>query len=258
MTIRQIIRDIILDFFGIFSKPKNGIHILNAHRVSLNNPNKEVFQKQLEQLQKYVKFIRFEEAVDLITSKTKVNEPLVAFSFDDGLEECYTHIAPVLENFNTNAAFFINPNFVEANDEYIENFTQNTVKMPDKKPMNWAQINDLKQRGHIIGSHTLDHYNINTNDTTELTHQIVDSKKIIEQKTGIPCPYFAFPFGRLEHVNKLSIDIACEYYPYIFSQSNYKNYFSFAGKVINRRHFEPDWKVNHVKFFLSVNKKYPK
>jgi peptidoglycan/xylan/chitin deacetylase (PgdA/CDA1 family) len=206
-------------------------------------------------LSKYVRFIRFEEAVDLIVRRTKVNEALVAFSFDDGFEECYTHIAPVLEAFEVNAAFFINPNFVDGDEKYIREFTTNTVKTPDKKPMTWVQIKNLQSRGHIIGSHTLDHYNINDDNETVLIHQIVDSKKIIAQYLGVPCLYFAFPFGRLEHANARSIDIATKHYPYVFSQSDYKNYFSFDGKVINRRHFEPDWKASHVKYFLSVHKK---
>jgi peptidoglycan/xylan/chitin deacetylase (PgdA/CDA1 family) len=252
---RTFFRHIILDCLGIFSKPANGIHILNGHRIALHNSHTEIFHRQLQALSNYVRYIRFEEAVDLIVRKTKVNEALVAFSFDDGFEECHTHIAPVLEAFDVNAAFFINPNFVDGDEKYIREFTINTVKTPDKRPMTWEQIKNLQSRGHIIGSHTLDHYNINDDNETALIHQIVDSKKVIEQHTGVPCLYFAFPFGRLEHANVLSIDIATKHYPYVFSQSDYKNYFSFDGRVINRRHFEPNWKVSHVKYFLSVHKK---
>lgn len=253
---RSILRTIALDFLGSFAKPANGIHILNGHRIALSNPHEDIFRQQLVQLQKSVQFVRFEDAVNLIVENTIVDEPLVAFSFDDGFEECYFQIVPVLEQFGVNAAFFINPNYVVGDTDYIQNFTQNVVKTPNKKPMNWEQIVELHKRGHIIGSHTLDHFNINTNDEDELVRQLLDSKMIIEERIGSPCLYFAFPFGRLNHANSLAIDVAKRYYPYVFSQSDYRNYFSFQGKVINRRHFEPDWKMNHVKYFLSAKKKW--
>ena len=253
---RKLLRNTLLDILGLFSTPTNGIHILNGHRISLKNPDKEVFARQLKELSHFVQFIDFDKAVELINSQDKVEKPMVAFSFDDGFEECYTMIAPVLEEFGIKGAFFINPNFVIGDEEYIRNFTQNTVLTPGKRPMDWQQIKELSDRGHIIGAHTLDHYNINSFDITELEHQIGECRTVIEQHTESTCSYFAFPFGRLEHANKSSIDIAEKYYPYLFSQSDYKNYFSFGGRVINRRHFEPDWPVNHVKYFISCKKKY--
>lgn len=256
MNIRSSARKVILDLLGCFSTPSNGVHILNGHRIALLNPEPLIFEKQLRLLSKDVRFIRFEEAVDLIEKKSVVNEPLVAFSFDDGFEEQYSMIAPVLEKYGTNAAFFINPHFAEANEEYIKHFTESTVLTKNKRPMRWNQIIDLEKRGHIIGAHTLDHYMINVNDEKELRHQIGDCKMVLEERLGKPCLYFAFPYGRLEHANPKSIDIAAEYYSYIFSQSDYKRYYSYNGRVINRRHFEPDWNISHVRYFLSSVKKY--
>ena len=255
MIIRKLIRRLVLDLLGAWAKPAPGIHILNGHRIALEKPNPDIFRKQLLKLNKSVRFIRFEEAVKLIATKQIVDEVLVAFSFDDGFEECYTQIAPVLEEFDINAAFFINPNFVTGNAEYIESFTADTVKTPGKKPMNWQQIRELHQRGHIIGAHTLDHININDDNKAELEYQIGECCKVIEDQLGEDCIYFAFPFGRLEHANSMSIDIAANFYPYIFSQSDYKHYFSYNDRVINRRHFEPDWDIKHVLYFLSCNKK---
>ena len=120
--------------------------------------------------------------------------------------------------------------------------------------MTWAQIKDLQDRGFLFGAHTLDHYCINDNNIEELEHQIGDCRKVMEEKLGVPCEYFAFPYGRLEHANPKSIDIACKHYKYVFSQSDYKHFFSYGGKVINRRHFEPFWPVSHVKYFLNKHR----
>lgn len=127
---------------------------------------------------------------------------------------------------------------------------------PDKRPMRWNQICELSKRGHIIGAHTMDHYMVNSDYKQILEYQINTCKGVIENHTDVPCDYFAFPYGKLSQANDLAISIACQKYKYVFSQSDYKHYYSFSGKVINRRHFEPFWPIAHVKYFLSCKKTY--
>ena len=258
MTIRTMLRSCYLSVVGTFKRPSPYVHILNGHMVDWKHDNDsdgEQFGKLLAEMHKYCDFVNFEDAVRMILNGEKVTRPKIAFSFDDGWRDCYTQIAPQLDKYGVNAMFFINPNFADAadnNDEaYIENFTVNTTKSPGKFPMTWNQIKDLQKRGYLFGAHTMDHYCINDDNINELQYQIGDCKKVMEEKLGKPCEYFAFPYGRLEHANSNSIEIACKYYKYVFSQSDHKHFFSFGGKVINRRHFEPFWPVKHVFYFLS-------
>ena len=260
---RSLARSAYLHLLGSFLRPQSYIHILNGHMVDWNHDDDcdgARFAKLLENLHKDCEFVNFEEAVNMVINHTKVNKPTIAFTFDDGWRDCYTQIAPQLEKYGVNAMFFINPNFADAadnNDEaYIENFTVNTTNSPGKHPMTWSQMKELQQRGFLIGAHTMDHYCINDDNMEELEHQIGDCKKVIEEKLRTPCDYFAFPYGRLEHANPKSIEIACKHYKYVFSQSDYKHYYSFEGRVINRRHFEPFWPVSHVKYFLNCKKIY--
>ena len=254
-TLRQFARNRVLHLLGAFSRPANGIHILNGHRT-IDEKEPETFRHMLKVLSRYVTFIKIEDAVRMIMNQEQPSKPFVAFTFDDGFTECYDYFAPALEDYGINALFFINPNYVKGNQEYIDNFNNNIVMTPNKHPLRWEQIKELSERGHIIGAHTMDHYMINTNDEETLKYQICDCKKEIETNIGKTCDYFAFPYGKLTHANKLSIDIACQHYKFVFSQSNYKHYFSFGNRVINRRHFEPFWPLRHVFYFLSCNKSY--
>lgn len=254
-TIRSFLRNNILNLLGSFSTPKAGIHILNAHRIE-KETDPEAFRHLLTELSKYVTFVRVETAVDMIKRHEKPSKPIVAFTFDDGFLECYDYFAPILEEFAVNAMFFVNPNYVEGDDNYIENFNNNIVMTPGKQPMRWNHLKELSERGHIIAAHTMDHFMINCEDEKILKIQIKTCKKVIEDHIGKPCEYFAFPYGRLSQANNLSIDIACDTYPYVFSQSDYKHYFSFGNRVINRRHFEPFWPKKHLFYFLSCNKHY--
>lgn len=253
--LRGFVRQQVLNVLGAWATPVPGIHILNGHRIAHEN-EPHTFKTLLQELSQKVSFIKIEEAVERIMRKEQPHKPLVAFTFDDGFMECYDIFAPLLEEFGTNALFFVNPNYVDGDASYIENFNNHVVLTEGKTPLRWSHLKELAKRGHIIGAHTMDHYMINTNDEQTLRYQIENCKSVIEQQIQQPCNFFAFPYGRLTHANQLSIDIACNTYKHVFSQSNYKHYFSFNGKVINRRHFEPFWPINHITYFISCNKTY--
>ncbi len=261
MSFRSAFRSLFLSIMGSIKRPSPYVHILNGHMVDWyhdDDKDGERFGMQLAELHKYCDFVNIEDAVRMIVNGEKVMRSTVAFTFDDGWRDCYTQIAPQIDKYGVNAMFFINPHFTDAVDRedeaYINDFTVNITKSPGKYPMTWTQILDLQKRGYKFGAHTLDHYCINDDSIDELEHQIGDCRKAIEERLGMPCDYFAFPYGRLEHANPRSIEIACNHYKYVFSQSDHKHFFSYDGKVINRRHFEPFWPVKHVFYFLSCKR----
>ncbi len=255
MKARTAVRAQVLHLLSIGARPAPGIHILNGHRIC-GEAEPDTFRRLLDRLAKQVEFVRAEEAVAMIERHEQPDHPCVAFTFDDGFSECADIFAPILEEHGVNAIFFVNPNYVEGDDAYIRHFNHDTVQTAGKRPMRWDTLKDLSARGHIIGAHTMDHYMIVTDDRETLRHQIVDCRRVIEEHIGKVCDYFAFPYGQLSQASETAIDIAASAYAHVFSQSDYKHYYSFGGKVINRRHFEPFWPVAHVRYFLSCKKTY--
>lgn len=255
IKVRTAIRAQVLNVLSLNAHPAPGIHILNGHRIC-KEAEPDTFRRLLDRLARQVEFIRVEEAVAMIERHEQPDRPYVAFTFDDGFSECADIFAPVLEEYGVNALFFVNPNYVEGDDDYISHFNHDTVQTAGKRPMRWDTLKNLADRGHIIGAHTMDHYMIVTDDCDILRHQIVDCRRVIEEHIGNVCDYFAFPYGRLSQASETAIDIATSTYAHVFSQSDYKHYFSFDGRVINRRHFEPFWPTGHVRYFLSCNKTY--
>ena len=251
--LRKYFRDLLLNILSSNPSPKSGIHILNGHFLSLKDDMQaEIFSDQLRSLwANGLNFLDFDNAVQRIRHRDIPQEQcLVAFTFDDGFEECFSKIRPVLNEFGIKAGFFINPNFIDGDDDYQQNFKTNIVKT-NKPPMSWEQILTLKEEGHIIGAHTMDHTKLDSHDLDVLEYQIGGSKRYLRTKLDSECEYFAFPYGRLKHISEKGIEIAQSHYKYIFSQSNYRSYFSFNGIVINRRHFECDWPYKHVLYFLK-------
>lgn len=220
------------------------------------NPNYEMYCDFLMYLKKNCELIKIEDSVEMITKKIQVNGCFISFTYDDGFEECHSLIAPALEEFNINAAFFIIGKFINGNDSFQEDFANNILEVKHKRPMNWSEIKNLSERGHIVGSHTLGHINMNCQDFDLVNFQLSENKRLIEKYISQPCDYFAFPFGQFSHFNDKTLSIAEKYHKYIFSATDYKHYFSFDGRVINRRHIESDWPKSYINFFLSVKRKY--
>ncbi|MBU8883089.1 polysaccharide deacetylase family protein [Kaistella sp. DKR-2] len=231
---------------------------MNAHYITagvMNSADGVIFERFLKHLQKKSKLITLQEATALVVSKSiPSDESFVAFTFDDGFEECFEVIAPLLEKYHCNAGFFINANYVGSTESYQKQY-HDRLKTFSKKPMIWKQIEDLHNRGHVIGSHTLDHFDLSDLNDEEIFFQLNQNKTVLEQNLNFKCDYFAWPYGQFKNFPSHALSIAKGLHPYIFSGTNYKRYFSMDGEVINRRHIEPFWSERHIDFFLSVNKK---
>ncbi len=257
---RIFLRNLTLDFLGLNVKPSSGIHLLNSHLISMNKDiDSNFFDDQLKKLSKKSTIIPFAEGVEIIKKKKILHHSLIAFSYDDGLAECFTHIAPVIEKYNGYACFFINPNFIYGDTAYVNNFLRDKVHLPAyKEPMSWNQISDLYKRGHIIGAHTMDHIRVSEIYDIDTLHlQIGNCKKELKSAINVDCDFFAFPYGHPDRdFNISSVLVAKSYYNNVFSASNWRKYFSYNEKVLNRRHCEPYWKANHINYFLSKQISY--
>ena len=255
--LRANLRSSVLRSLGTNSKVSPGVHILAGHHMGREAiKDRVVFDRQLRGLAERAKLIDIEDACDLIGRHENVDEPLIAFTFDDGYSEWHSHIAPALEAHGVNAAFFVNPGYVHGDAEYIARFNRDAVHTPGKKPINAAQVKDLADRGFVIGAHTIDHADLTGSNSGFLQHQIADCKGEIQKLSGKECTMFAWTYGKFRHISPTALSIAKETYELVFSSDGYPSLGSNDGRVLNRRHFEPDWPVSHVKYFLRSKRFY--
>src|SRR5690554_5571026 len=163
LIMRSLLRHIYLNFASTIKSVKPGIHIINSHYINSDVLNQkkdyQTFEEYLQYLQGLGRLINVEEATNKIFNKNIPKDELqIAFTFDDGYEECYTVIAPLLEKYGCRGAFFINANYIESSIEYQKSY-HTRVNSKTKLPMTWKQVKQLHSNGHIIGSHNLDHVN---------------------------------------------------------------------------------------------------
>ncbi|WP_299703139.1 polysaccharide deacetylase family protein [uncultured Pontibacter sp.] len=113
-----------------------------------------------------------------LTTGAPLPEKPVMLTFDDTSLGQYTVAAPELEKYGFKGVFFIM-----------------TVSLSRPNYMSKAQVKELSERGHVIGSHTWDHQNVKKYQEQDWVTQIEKPSRQLTEITGKPTEYFAYPFG---------------------------------------------------------------
>ncbi|MPY87940.1 MAG: polysaccharide deacetylase family protein [Luteitalea sp.] len=82
------------------------------------------------------------------------------------------------------------------------------VDLPPKptrefKPLNWAQLREMAAHGIEIASHSCSHARLTLCTAQELEHEMLDSKRRIEEMLDRPVRSFCYPFGKPADVNAI-------------------------------------------------------
>jgi peptidoglycan/xylan/chitin deacetylase (PgdA/CDA1 family) len=111
----------------------------------------------------------------------------VILTFDDGYEDNYTVVFPLLRRYGFTAVFFVVTSAVGTRDHL-------TV----------SQIREMAGAGMEIESHGVHHVDFSVLQPDVARRELVESRKAIEGWTGRPVTFFAYPAGRyneaLEHL----------------------------------------------------------
>ncbi|GAB3534696.1 hypothetical protein GCM10027443_22190 [Pontibacter brevis] len=113
-----------------------------------------------------------------LTTGAPLPEKPIMLTFDDTNLDQYTEAAPVLEKYGFRGMFFVM-----------------TVSLGRPRYMSREQVKELADRGHGIGSHTWDHQNVKKLKGEDWVTQVEKPSKVLEEITGKPVTYFAYPFG---------------------------------------------------------------
>lgn len=122
-------------------------------------------------------------------------EKPVILTFDDGYDDNYTELFPLLQKYNAKATIFVIPK---------------AIGTPHK--MTAEQVQELSRSGLVsIQSHTYSHGNLSTMDEETLIFEMEESQKYLATLTG-QVPYaVCYPEGTR---SELSIEVAGRYYDY--------------------------------------------
>lgn len=170
-----------------------GIPVLMYHSIKNDKNNPLVVQPELFKSQmQYLKdngytTLSMSELVNFMKYNKKVPKKSVVITFDDGYEDNYINAYPILKHYNFKATIFIITDLCNQGGLYIK----------------FPQMREMIKNGIEIGCHTLDHSKLSKLTYDEQLNNLIQSKKVIDEKLGINCRYLSYPYGKY---NKATIN----------------------------------------------------
>lgn len=171
------------------------IPILCYHNFNPTKPGSmNLTPQRLEEQFKYLKdngftIISLKEAVEYLQGKrASLPAKAVVITADDGWQSVYKYMVPLVKKYNIPVTLFIYPQTISVG----------------KNAMTWEELKELQHTGLFdIQGHTYWHPNFKQ-EKKKLSAaeyekfvrvQLVNSKKILEDKLGIKVTLLAWPFG---------------------------------------------------------------
>ncbi len=209
--------------YPLFADDKINIPILCYHNFNPTIPGPmNLTPQRLEAQIKWLKdngftIIPLKEAVEYLQGKRASLPPKsVVITADDGWQSVYTYMYPLVKKYNIPVTLFIYPQTISVG----------------KHAMTWNELKELQQTGLFdIQGHTYWHPNFKQEKRRLLPVgyeklvkiQLVDSKKVLEEKLGTKITLLAWPFG-----------IYDDYLEQQAAKAGYVMAFSIDGHTANR------------------------
>ncbi|OGH27959.1 MAG: hypothetical protein A3E12_02580 [Candidatus Levybacteria bacterium RIFCSPHIGHO2_12_FULL_39_9] len=155
-----------------------------------NDPKKENFATPPNVLQAQIKtlktagytFVAPDDLIKDLLGELVLPKKIIILSFDDGYSDFYTDVFPILKKEKVKAVVYVVANFLNQ-ENYLSTF----------------QVKEIAKSSLVeIGSHTLNHTWLKDINKKTAEYEIAQSKKVLEDMTGLSVNSFAYPYGALD------------------------------------------------------------
>jgi len=152
--------------------------VLDHHSPELTVTEKD-FDDQIKELHDSgYHTILPDDLYNYLTKGSALPSKPVMISFDDSHEEHFSIASKELERYGFRGVFFVM-----------------TIAIDKPHYLDRQEIYALAKTGHVIACHTYDHPLLTRSRNIDWTEEIDKPKKLLEQITGKPVRYFAYPYG---------------------------------------------------------------
>ena len=186
------------------------------YKEDFNNPSPDIdfFKKQMEiLLLRGFKFFSLKDIYLWSIGQKTLPKKAVALTFDDGLENIYSNVFPLLKEFKISATIYIIYQFIgekiyfsheRSKPQLIRDIDFNKLTDYEFKFLNCKQIIEMHQSGLVdFGSHTLSHSSLSHIISEKALQTEINNSKInLEQKLSIPIETFCYPYGNYNETVK--------------------------------------------------------
>lgn len=194
-------------------KKKYEIPVLLYHRVikDKSEAGKHGTYIQVDQLESHFKYLK-KKGFSTITfnelssiDRFEYGKKFVILTFDDGYEDNYTLLLPLLKKYNFKSVIYL----VTDEKDNLWDLKEEGRTFPLLKN---EQIIELHKYGNEIGAHTMHHPDLTKLSNDELKKEVVGSKNYIEELVATTVTSFAYPYGKLnDEVKKVVADVGFKF-----------------------------------------------
>jgi peptidoglycan/xylan/chitin deacetylase (PgdA/CDA1 family) len=132
-------------------------------------------------------------------------ENSIAITFDDGYEDNYSNVFPILKKYHAKATIFLIHDYIGQTRYFSYNRDVPQKILPkdynpsidlEHKYLTVQQIKEMYDSGLVnYGSHSLSHKSLVYCDVSEARHEIAESKHALEELLNVPVETFCYPYG---------------------------------------------------------------
>jgi peptidoglycan/xylan/chitin deacetylase (PgdA/CDA1 family) len=180
------------------SKP--GIPILMYHKVGVPPEGSklaklwvhpDMFRRQMDYLARrgYTPIV-FKDIYAFWDKQTPLPKNPVLITFDDGYANNYELAAPILKEFGCPATLYVVVQTVGWDNKWHNPESETRISM-----VSWSQLKELRAAGWEIGSHTMNHHNLQKIELKEVAIEMEKSRSVITEFLGERPDSFAYPYG---------------------------------------------------------------
>lgn len=207
--------------------------ILLFHRVTDEIPpdgltvSTRFFRDLCRMLERRFHVVPLHEILRLLRAGESPPRRTLAITFDD----CYRDnlfAARTLADHNLPACFFMPTQFV-GTDHWFD-WDRGLKRMPN---LTWDDVRAMVRLGHDIGSHSVSHADFSKIDEDQARRELTESKQTLEEQTGRPVRWFAYPFGLRDKFRPELLPLVRE--------AGYEACFSGFGGFVNPRLHQPSF-----------------
>lgn len=174
---------------GLFADGYMTVPVLNYHQFSVKKStnkmivSEETFARQMAYLKENgYNVITLAQFFDFIEYRRRPPPKSVLITIDDGWKSLKTIAYPILKKYGFTAVLFV--------------YTDLIKNKPSSIALSWDDIREMASSGVIeVESHTVTHTDMTKLGEEQLRKELLESRRIIKEKTGITATFLAYPYG---------------------------------------------------------------
>lgn len=189
----------------------SGIAFLIYHRIDGTlglelDLDAGLFARQLAYLAGTGKVIGYEQAAARLARGEAGDGPAYVLTFDDGYEDFYTRVFPLLKAYALPALLFVTTGFVEERVAYPLLAAPGT----EVAPVTWDMLGEMAASGLVtLGAHTHTHPVLVGQPPDRVEEEIAGPLALFERRLGLRPRHFAYPRAEWDAATR---EVAVRYY----------------------------------------------